>query len=240
MFLTTGIWHIADLKGIDHILFISALCLKYVWSDWRKILILVTAFTIGHSITLALSVFNILNIPTVWTEFLIALTILITALADLRKDNLNEKKYPLIYFFALFFGFIHGMGFSTLLKSMLGHDHQIIKQLFAFNLGLELGQILIVACLLSIFTILAYLGIDRNKSKIFFCGAIAAIALEMCLERLPWKQKEETDEVFLKNKLDKFLSTNNNLNENKTCCLATEDGNRSLRFVLHAYTSTKH
>lgn len=102
MFLTTGIGHIADFKGIDHILFISALCLKYVWSDWRKILILVTAFTIGHSITLALSVFNILNIPTVWTEFLIALTILITALADLKTENLNEKKYPLIYFFALF------------------------------------------------------------------------------------------------------------------------------------------
>lgn len=112
------------------------------------------------------------------------------------------------------------MGFSILLKSMLGHDQQIIKQLFAFNLGLELGQILIVACLLSVFTLLAYLGIDRYKSKIFFCGAIAAIALEMCLERLPWKQKEE-NLIFLNHK---FLPTNINLNENETFCLATDDG----------------
>lgn len=191
LFFTTGIEHIADWKGIDHILFITALCLRYVWKDWKKILILVTAFTIGHSLTLALSVFNILNIPTVWTEFLIAVTILITALLDLREEKKSNKKYPLIYYFALIFGFIHGMGFSTLLKSMLGRDHQIIGQLFAFNLGLEVGQLLIVACLLTLLTLLAKMGINRLHSRIFISGAIAALALEMCIDRWPFGDEED-------------------------------------------------
>ncbi len=191
LFFTTGIEHIADWKGIDHILFITALCLRYVWKDWRKILVLVTAFTVGHSLTLALSVFNILNIPTVWTEFLIGVTILITALSDLRAEKGHKTKYPLIYYFALVFGFIHGMGFSTLLKSMLGRDQQIVGQLFAFNLGLEVGQLLIVACLLTLLTILAKIGIDRQHSRIFISGAIAALSLEMCIERWPFDVKKE-------------------------------------------------
>ncbi|PZP52232.1 MAG: HupE / UreJ protein [Pseudopedobacter saltans] len=208
LFFTTGIEHIADWKGIDHILFISALCLRYVWSDWRKILILITAFTIGHSLTLALSVFNIINIPTVWTEFLIAVTILITALSDLKKESNTSKKYSLIYYFALVFGFIHGMGFSTLLKSMLGRDRQIVGQLFAFNLGLEVGQILIVICLLSILTLFAKLGINRLHSRIFISGAIAALALEMCLERWPFRLEENKRETRIETKYTKDTHEN--------------------------------
>lgn len=200
LFFTTGIEHIADWKGIDHILFIAALCLRYVWKDWKKILLLVTAFTVGHSLTLALSVFNMINIPTVWTEFLIAATILATALSDLREERKNKRKYSLIYYFVLVFGFIHGMGFSTLLKSMLGRDRQIIGQLFAFNLGLEVGQILIVVCLLSLLTLLAKMGIDRLHSRIFLGGAIAALSLEMCMDRWPLniKEKEHHSRIEIK------------------------------------------
>lgn len=186
LFLTTGIEHIADWKGIDHILFIAALCLRYVWADWRRILVLVTAFTIGHSVTLAMSVFDILNIPTRWTEFLIALTILVTALSDTMADDKNSRKYPVVYFYALFFGFVHGMGFSALLKSMLGRDRQVVWQLLAFNIGLEIGQLLIVAALLTLFSFLLWGGIRREKSILFFSGAIAALALQMCVERWPF------------------------------------------------------
>lgn len=193
LFFSTGIQHIADWKGIDHILFISALCLRYIWSDWKKILILITAFTVGHSLTLALSVFNIIRIPIVWTEFLIAATILITALADLRKETKKETKYTLLFFCVLFFGFIHGMGFSTLLKSMLGRDRQIVGQLFAFNLGLEVGQIFIVVCLLSILTLLSKIGINRIHSRIFISGIIVALSMEMCIERWPFTKKEEQE-----------------------------------------------
>lgn len=210
LFFTTGIEHIADWKGIDHILFIFALCLRYIWKDWRKILILVTAFTIGHSLTLALSVFNVLNISRVWTEFLIAFTILVTALSDLKTEKKTNKKYILIYYFALVFGLIHGMGFSTLLKSMLGRDRQIVGQLFAFNLGLEVGQILIVFCLLSLLTILAKIGINRLHARIFMSGAIAALALEMCFNRWPLNQKTKEDNTtiefkHIKDKHETFL-----------------------------------
>src|ERR1700748_2353703 len=105
MFFPLGIQHIIDLNGIDHILFITALCLRYLWSDWRKLLVLVTAFTIGHSITLALSTLDVINVPQYITEFFIAITIIITAINNcFVRDFTFKSKYPAIYFFALFFG----------------------------------------------------------------------------------------------------------------------------------------
>ncbi len=187
IFFPMGIEHITDLNGLDHILFIAALCLRYMISDWKKLLILVTAFTIGHSITLALSTLNIITIPRSWTEFFIAVTILITAFNNcFVKDFTFKTKYPTIYFFALFFGLIHGLGFSTLLKSMLGKDQSIVVQLLAFNLGLEAGQLIIVACILIIsFVLINFFRVNRKLYLLFVNGGIAALALEMAIERLP-------------------------------------------------------
>jgi len=115
----------------------------------EKILILITAFTIGHSITLALSVLNMLSYSVNWIEFLIPVTILITAFSNLFvKKFVFKTKFPAIYYMALFFGLIHGLGFSSYLKSILGKDQNIVSQLLAFNLGLEMGQILIVFIIL--------------------------------------------------------------------------------------------
>ena len=187
IFFPMGIEHITDLNGLDHILFIAALCLRFMISDWKKLLILVTAFTIGHSITLALSTLNIITIPRSWTEFFIAVTILITAYNNcFVKDFTFKTKYPTIYFFALFFGLIHGLGFSTLLKSMLGKDQSIVVQLLAFNLGLEAGQLIIVACILIIsFVLINFFRVNRKLYLLFVSGGIAALALEMAIERLP-------------------------------------------------------
>jgi len=187
IFFPMGIEHITDLNGLDHILFIAALCLRYMISDWRKLLILVTAFTIGHSVTLALSTLNIINIPQKLTEFFIAITILITAINNcFVRDFRFKSKYPTIYFFALFFGLIHGLGFSSVLKSMLGKDESIVVQLLAFNLGLEVGQLIIVACILVVsFILVNFLRINRRYYLLFASGGIAALALEMAIERLP-------------------------------------------------------
>src|SRR6476659_6742510 len=186
IFFPMGIEHITDLNGLDHILFITALCLRYMISDWKKLLILVTAFTIGHSITLALSTLNIISISRNWTEFFIAVTILITAFNNcFVKDFSFKTKYPTIYFFALFFGLIHGLGFSTLLKSMLGKDQSIVVQLLAFNLGLGGGQIIIVLCILiTSFILINILRINRKYYLLFASGGIAALALEMAIQRL--------------------------------------------------------
>lgn len=187
MFFPMGIEHITDLNGTDHILFIAALCMRYMVSDWKKLLVLVTAFTVGHSITLALSTLSIINVPQQWTEFFIAVTIIITALSNcLVKDFKFNNKYPVIYFFALFFGLIHGLGFSTLLKSMLGKDQSIIVQLLAFNLGLEVGQLIIVAGILVIsFILVNIFRVNRKYYLLFVSGGIAALAIEMALQRLP-------------------------------------------------------
>ena len=119
LYFEIGYKHIADLRGLDHILFVAALCLRYQFADWRKILVLVTAFTIGHSITLALSVFNVVTYSIKWIEFLIPVTIVITAISNMFvKKFAFKSKFPAIYFFALFFGLVHGLGFSSYLKSL--------------------------------------------------------------------------------------------------------------------------
>lgn len=148
LYFGLGKEHILDyLNGYDHILFVLALCAVYSVHDWKKILILVTAFTIGHSITLALATLEIISVKGELIEFFIPLTIFITAAGNLfrTEKSVDKSNVQLNYVFALFFGLIHGLGFSNFLRSLLGKDHGIVSQLLAFNLGLELGQIIVVA-----------------------------------------------------------------------------------------------
>lgn len=188
LYFTLGRQHIADLRGLDHILFITALCIRYQFSDWKQLLILVTAFTIGHSVTLGLSALNIIKFSTRWIEFLIPLTILITAVSNLFIKKFTFKtRFPVIYFMALFFGLIHGLGFSYYLKSLLGRDSSIFVQLLAFNLGLEAGQLLIVAIILIVSLVcLNMLKFNRREYILFLSGGIIIAALQMTLQRIPF------------------------------------------------------
>jgi hypothetical protein len=185
MYTQIGFNHIANLSGMDHILFVAALCIRYQFSDWKKWLILITAFTIGHSITLVLSVFNYLDFSTSWIEFLIPVTILITSISNMfvKKFSYNTR-FPVIYFFALFFGLIHGLGFSFYLKSLLGLQQNIAPALLAFNLGLEIGQILIVMAILVIsFIFVTLLKAPRRDFILIVSGGILALSLRMAIER---------------------------------------------------------
>ncbi|MEI6151586.1 MAG: HupE/UreJ family protein [Chitinophagia bacterium] len=181
IFAHLGFRHIIDINGSDHMLFILALVIRYLSSDWKKILILVTAFTIGHSITLALSTLDWISFPMHLIELLIPITILLTAISNLFvKDFSFSSKYHIIYYFALFFGLIHGLGFSNYLKSLLGKEENIIIPLFSFNIGLELGQLLIVGCILVFsFIFINYLKINR-KSYIRI-GSIITIGLSLMM-----------------------------------------------------------
>lgn len=182
--------HILDYAdGYDHILFVLALCAIYVIRDWKKVLILVTAFTIGHSITLALATLNIVTFPTDVIEFLIPLTIFITAAANLFKKENEVSKTPvhINYLFALVFGLIHGLGFSNFLKALLGKSENIVSPLFAFNVGLEVGQIIVVVIFLGISFILTdYLRVSRRDLRLVLSSAIAGIALIMVKDRIFW------------------------------------------------------
>lgn len=186
-YLREGVYHITDWKGYDHIIFVMALCLPYLLKDWRKVLVLITAFTLGHTITLALSVFNKIIVPTHWIEFLIPVTILITALENLMSNNTDKTHTYWRYISALAFGLIHGMGFSNYLRSLLGRSENIFTQLLAFNIGLEAGQVLIViTALLISFLFVQVLNTQRREWAVFMSGGIFALALIMAIERTPF------------------------------------------------------
>jgi hypothetical protein len=187
LYFSLGFEHIADLAGYDHIIFVLALCLRYTIEDWKRIIVLITAFTVGHSVTLALSTLNYINISAKWIEFLIPVTIVITALSNIRQKDFKFKtRFPPIYFLALFFGLIHGLGFSNYLRSLLGKDTNIIPQLLAFNIGLEVGQLLIVALVLIVSLIcIRFFNFQRREYLLYGSGAVFGIALIMALERFP-------------------------------------------------------
>jgi HupE / UreJ protein len=190
LYFELGKDHILDYaNGYDHILFVLALCAVYLVRDWKKILILVTAFTIGHSITLALATLNIINFSAEIIEFLIPLTIFITALGNLfKKDqNMVGGALQVNYFFALFFGLIHGLGFSNFLRALLGKNENIVSPLFAFNIGLEIGQIIVVVIFLGIgFVLVDLLKVSRRDVRLVLSSAIAGIALVLIKDRIFW------------------------------------------------------
>ena len=189
MYLNLGIEHITDLNGYDHILFLTALAAVYLLKDWKKVLILVTAFTIGHTTTLALATLKVINIPTGLIEFLIPVTILISAFSDFfYKENVNDRKlHHLKYALAMFFGLIHGLGFSNYLRELLGNEENIVKPLFAFNLGLEIGQIIIVISYLSLASVLVYfIKVPRRDLTLITAGAAFGVSIILMIERFPF------------------------------------------------------
>jgi hypothetical protein len=183
MYLGLGFEHIADLKGFDHILFIIALCAIYTFKDWKGILWMVTAFTVGHSITLALSTLDYISLSQDVVDKLIPFTILLTCLSNIflaKGEKQIERTAGIKYSIALVFGLIHGLAFSGLLKSVLAFEDSILLQLFAFNLGLELGQIVVVVATMS----LAYLFVDTLKAtkrewNLVLSGAAGGVSLLM-------------------------------------------------------------
>ena len=186
LYLTLGFKHIINLNGYDHIVFVLTLCAAYEFSEIKKVLILITAFTIGHSITLALSTLNYIIIPPRIIEFLIPVTILITALSNLfpAKEGARQK---VIYLVVLFFGFIHGMGFSNYLKQLLGNEASIVKPLLSFNVGLEIGQVLILTIYFLVLGFsLKFLNLKYFIWKIFISGAAAGIALTLIIQNKIW------------------------------------------------------
>src|SRR5476651_729894 len=143
-----GWHHIISLDALDHQLFILALASVYTFKNIKQVLILVTAFTIGHSLTLALSVLDIIRFSSKWVEFLIPCTIFITALNNILFIDKQGASSRINYYLALGFGLIHGMGFANAIRIILAKDQTVGLGLFGFNIGLEAGQILVVAIIL--------------------------------------------------------------------------------------------
>jgi hypothetical protein len=179
--------HIISADALDHQLFILALACVYTIGDIKRVLMLVTAFTIGHSLTLALSVYDIIRFSSRWVEFLIPCTIFITALNNVFQVDSKERSARINYYLALFFGLIHGMGFANAIRIMLAKDQTIGWGLFGFNVGLEAGQIFCVAIILTVSILfLKVLKVKRRDWVFFLSSGVFALSLKMALERLPF------------------------------------------------------
>lgn len=177
-YLELGFEHILDIKAYDHVLFVIALCVAYSIREWKKILILVTAFTLGHSLSLALSVLGIVTISRDFIEFLIPITIIITAISNIVSKQNTYVAYPL----AMFFGTIHGFGFSNYLKAILGSEDDLIIPLLSFNIGVELGQLVIVAMVLALtYLAIEKVSVDGRDWKLVVSSVVLGMTLTLLL-----------------------------------------------------------
>ena len=188
LYFKMGFHHVLDFSAYDHILFLIVLAVVFKFNQWKKVLWLVTLFTIGHSITLALSAFEIIKINVNVIEFLIPLTIFITGLVNIitiyktskRNENIN-------LLFGLFFGLIHGLGFSNYFKTMVGREEDKLFPLVEFALGIEAAQIIIVLGILSIGAlILSIKKIKREYWILISSSIVILISIKMMFERIFW------------------------------------------------------
>ncbi len=189
LYFQLGMEHILDKSAYDHMAFVIALAALYQVADWKKVLILVTAFTIGHSVTLALATLKLISVNMDVVEFLIPLSIFFTAISNLfvTEKAMHDKKIHLNYLLALIFGLIHGLGFSNYLQAILGKEESITAPLFAFNVGLEAGQIIIVGIFLLIsFIFVSVLGVQRRDWKIIISSMVAGVAFTLTMDAVFW------------------------------------------------------
>ena len=149
-FLELGLYHIVSFKGYDHILFLVVLTLPFLFKDWKRLLILISSFTLGHTLSLLLGVYDIINLKSDVIEWLIPFTILIMGLYNVFTAGKSSKhSNPIIILsIVLFFGFVHGLGFASAFESMVSANENTLISVLEFALGIELGQFVIVFCIL--------------------------------------------------------------------------------------------
>jgi len=187
VYIKLGWFHIANLNAYDHMLFLLALCGVYTLKDYKPSFWLVTAFTLGHSATFILASLGVFQINAELIEFLIPVTIFITAVANFFISEKNSKKLLLKYLVAFVFGLIHGLGFSSYFKSLIGEGIQLIKILFAFNVGIEVGQLLIVAAIVFFVSFLnEYLKIRLKSIQYVISTLAAAVAIFLMIQTKFW------------------------------------------------------
>ena len=187
-YLRLGLGHILDLNSYDHILFVVAL-VAGEGQRLKRLIWLVTAFTVGHSLTLALATLKLVSVNPAWIEFLIPLTIVLTCIINItQKDGEADlKRERMKYSLALIFGLIHGLGFSNYLRAVLGAEEAIAVPLLGFNIGVELGQLLVVvAARAGSRLVTRTLRLTQRQWLLVLSGATAIIALVMMMGRIPF------------------------------------------------------
>ena len=192
IYFKIGLQHVLDINGYDHVLFLIALTVPYAFKDWKRVLLLVTIFTIGHTFALLLSVFNIVTVKASLVEFLIPITILITAFFNLFTAGKSSKQESITFIavVTLFFGVIHGLGFSNYFKSILpGNPTDKVVPLFEFALGIEAAQILVVLSVLVLsFVVQTFFRFNKRDFTLVMSAFVIGVVVPLIIENPIWKR----------------------------------------------------
>jgi len=182
-----GWFHILSLDALDHLYFIAVLSIIYTFSSWKRVVVLITAFTIGHAITLFLSALDILRFNDQYVEFAIPCTIFISAGVNLWRRDGSGEAGRIQYLLAILFGLVHGMGFANAIRFMLSSDQHIISSLLTFNIGLESGQIFVVLFVLFIGWFVQRMKLFSQRDWVLiFSSIIFGLSFQMAVERFPF------------------------------------------------------
>lgn len=193
VFFKVGLFHVLDINGYDHILFLIALTVPYLFKDWKRILILVSIFTLGHTLALFLSVFGVVAVRASWVELLIPITILITAFFNLFTAGKSSSKQESITFIGavtLFFGVIHGLGFSNYFKELLpGKPTDKLAPLLEFALGIEAAQILIVLFVLLLsFVVQTLFRFNKRDFTLIMSAFVIGVVVPLIIDNPIFKK----------------------------------------------------
>lgn len=180
-----GINHVLDFNGYDHVLFLMALTVPYTFRDWKRILILVSTFTLGHTLSLVLAAYNIVSINGSLVEFLIPITILIVALYNIftAGKKSKEQKIGVLFLTTLFFGLIHGLGFAREFKMFIGKAESKVMPLIEFALGIEIAQVIIVFVVLFLgFFTQTIFRFSRRDWMMVLSAIVVGLVIPMLIE----------------------------------------------------------
>lgn len=184
-----GLFHVLDWNAYDHILFLIVLAVVYDFKNWKKIIWLITLFTIGHTLSLILAAYKIVSIDSDWIEFLIPVTIIITGFANILyvRKSTKQLKTNTNLIFALFFGLIHGLGFSGYFKMLIGNSTNKLIPLLEFAVGVELAQIVVVLIILILgFIFQTFLRVTKRDWVIIISAIVIGIVLPILKSAIFW------------------------------------------------------
>lgn len=183
-YLELGCTHVLDFNAYDHILFLIVLVVSYSFKQWKNMLWLVSLFTLGHTISLALSAYRIVNVNADLVEFLIPLTIFLTALKNLFSGTSSNANSKVLLFFSFCFGWIHGLGFSNYFKMLMsGLDSKLVP-LIEFSLGIEVAQVIIVIGIVTIYHLCsAFFKVAKRDWILVMSAVVIGITIPMLIER---------------------------------------------------------
>ncbi|MBP2833240.1 HupE/UreJ family protein [Aquimarina sp. U1-2] len=189
LYIKLGFSHVLDWNAYDHILFLVVLTVGYTFDNWKRILALVTLFTLGHTISLFLAVYHVVSVNSKLIEFLIPVTILITAIFNLLSTKSSSKngKIGVLYGTTLFFGLIHGLGFSSYFKAISSNVSSKIVPLIEFALGIELAQIVVVVVVVLIsFIVQTFFRFSKRDWILIVSSIVIGMVIPMLMANKIW------------------------------------------------------